>query len=277
MISILTDSCADLTPDVIKKYKIGIIPLHVHLGEQSFDDGRNITPQDLFAYVEKTRQLPKTSAASVQEFVEFFNKYEDIIFIGIGSKLSATLQAACIAKESFPKKKIHLVDSNNLSAGIGLLVLRAADLRDQGKDFDSIVREIEHMVPKVRAAFIVDTLEYLYKGGRCSALTNIVGTLLKIRPVIEVRSDGTLGVREKVSGTRKKALDALVADFKRNLDSIVPERIFIVHTGVPQDVQYFQDEISKLMKIKEFVVSIAGATISSHCGPGTLGFMYELK
>ncbi len=277
MTTILTDSCADLPLEILKKNKIGVIPLHVHLGERSYDDGKTIKPNDLFQYVSETGELPKTSAVSIKEFIEFFNQYEDIIFIGIGEKLSATLQSARIAVESFPQKRITLIDSSNLSSGIGLLVLHAVDLLSQGKDYDTIVAEIEKTIPKVRCAFIIDTLEYLYKGGRCSALTNIVGTLLKIRPVIEVKPNGTLGVREKVTGARKKALDALVLDFKHNLDSIVTDRVFIVHTGVPGDVEYLKKEITSLSNIKEIIVGIAGATISSHCGPGTIGIIYQLN
>lgn len=276
MVSILTDSCCDLSPDLINKHNIEVIPLHVSLGDQSYRDGVEITRDDLFTYVKDTGELPKTSAVSLAEMKSFFSGFDEMIFIGIGSKLSATLQSAILAKEEIPRKLIYPIDSQNLSSGIGLLVLKAAELRDAGMSADAIVKEIGETVPKVRTSFVIDTLEYLYKGGRCSALSNFIGSMLKIRPVIAVRN-GSLGVKDKISGSRKKALDSLLVDFKKDLPHIDLHRVFVTHTGCDDDAEYLKLGLQNLAPIEEIAITYAGATISSHCGPNTIGILYIQK
>lgn len=276
MISILTDSCCDLSQELIDRYNVKVIPLHVSLGEKSYRDGVEITRDQLFDYVKQTGQLPKTSAISLAEAKEFFSGFEEMIFIGIGSQLSATMQSAILAKGELPKKQIYPVDSQNLSSGIGLLVLKAAEMAKAGVPTENIVMEIEQTVPKVRTAFVIDTLEYLYKGGRCSAVTNLIGSVLHIRPVIAVR-DGTLGVKDKIGGSRKKALDSLLVDFKKNLPIIDLHRVFITSTGCDEDAEYLKKELQAIATIEEIDVTYAGATISSHCGPNTIGILYLTK
>ncbi len=276
MISILTDSCSDLSDELLQKHQILVVPLTVILGEKSYKDGSEVKPADLFDYVKQTGQLPKTSAVSVEEFIRAFEGMDEIIFIGIGSKLSATIQSAELVKKSLPDKSIHIVDSNNLSTGIGLLAIKAAELRDKGHSAQQITTELRHLAPKVQTSFLIDTLEYLYKGGRCSAITNIVGSLLKIRPIIEVK-DGALGVKEKISGSRRKALEALVDGLLRNLDRIDHDRVFITHTGADSDAVYLKDRLAEIAPIKDICITTAGATISSHCGPNTIGILYFLK
>lgn len=276
MITILTDSCSDLSDELLQKHQIRVVPLTVILGEKSFKDGSELKPADLFSYVKETGQLPKTSAVSVDEFIRAFQGMDEIIFIGIGSKLSATLQSAELAKQSLPEKNIHIVDSNNLSTGIGLLAIKAAELREKGFTAQQITAELRHLTQKVQTSFLIDTLEYLYKGGRCSALTNIVGSLLKIRPIIEVKN-GALGVKEKISGSRKKALDAMINGFTRNLDKIDLDRVFITHTGADSEAVYLKDLLMEIAPIKDICITTAGATISSHCGPNTIGILYFLK
>lgn len=276
MISILTDSCCDLSLDLLEKYQVEVIPLHVSLGDKSYRDGVEITRDDLFTYVKNTGQLPKTSAVSVAEMKSFFSEFDEMIFIGIGSKLSATHQSAILAKEELAGKSIFAIDSQNLSSGIGLLVLRAAELRNNGLSTEVIVKEIEETVPKVRTSFVIDTLEYLFKGGRCSPLSNFIGSMLKIRPVIAVRN-GTLGVKDKISGSRKKALDSLLMDFKKELPQIDLHRVFVTHTGCDDDADYLKSSLQNLAPIEEINITYAGATISSHCGPNTIGILYIQK
>jgi DegV family protein with EDD domain len=199
-----------------------------------------------------------------------------MIFIGIGSKLSGTMQSAYLAKAELPERRIYPIDSQNLSSGIGLLVLKAAELRNEGIPIEKIVKEIEITVPKVRTAFIIDTLDYLYKGGRCSALSNFIGSMLRIRPVIAVR-DGALGVKDKIGGSRKKALDSLLVDFKKNLPQIDLHRVFVTHTGCDDDAIYLKTGLMEIAPIEEIDITYAGATISSHCGPNTIGILYILK
>lgn len=276
MVSILTDSCCDLSQVLLQKYSIDVIPLHVQLGDKSFKDGEEISRDDLFKFVEQTGTLPKTSAVSVEEMKDFFSKHGDLIYIGIGSKLSATIQAALLAKEETARKNIKIVDSQNLSTGIGLLVLKAAELQQSGKTLDEIETEIIATAPRLRTAFVIDTLDYLYKGGRCSALANFVGSMLHIRPVIAVRN-GAMSVKDKISGSRKKALDSLLVDFRKNLAKIDLHRVFITHTGCDEDAAYLHVGILEIAKPDEINITYAGATITSHCGPNTIGILYIEK
>ena len=278
MINIYTDSCSDIGQEEIQKKDINIIPLQVFINERTYRDGVDIHTQDLFEFVNKRGELPKTSAPSVGDFTKVFSQDEgDGIFIGIGSKLSATIQNATLAAELLKEKTVKIIDSQNLSTGIGLLVLKASDFKSQGKSLEEIESEIESRVNKVHTSFVIDNLDYLYKGGRCSAMANIVGSLLKIRPVIEVRKDGTLGVREKTRGARSKALGVLIKDFQDNLPDIDLDRVFITHTGCDEDAAYLAEELNKLAKIKELLITVAGATIASHCGPDTIGVLYLTK
>ncbi len=275
MVQVLTDSCSDLSQELIRRFNIAVIPLSVFVAGKTYLDGINITLEELFEQVNQSGQLPKTSAPSVANFIDFFSQFdEEMICITIGAKLSATYQSAKIATESLPDRKIHIIDSANLSTGIGLLVCKAAELRDQGLNAEQIVSQIQQTVGKVRTSFVVDTLDYLYMGGRCSAVQNIVGSLLKIRPVIEVRRDGTLGVKEKLRGTRRRALDTLLENFKDNLPEIDLHRVFVTHSGCEADAIYLKDGLNQLAEIEEICITRAGATIASHCGPNTIGILY---
>lgn len=274
MIHILTDSCSDLSTELIEQYSIGLINLGVFIDGRAFKDRVDLDTPTLFSLVEKSGELPKTSAPSVAAFTNFFDREGDVVYIGISSMLSATVNNARLAGEALARTNVKVIDSLNLSTGIGLLALKAAEMRDQGFSAGQIELVINQTIPKVHTAFVIDTLDYLYKGGRCSAMALIIGSLLKIRPVIEVRPDGTLGVREKITGSRKKALDSLILDVKKNLNNLDPHRVFITHTGCTQDAEYIAAELRKLVDIQNLNITIAGATIASHCGPNTIGILY---
>lgn len=277
MIHILTDSCSDLNQELIEKYQVHIIPLLVSVNDASYHDGQDITIQELFKYVENTGQLPKTSAPPVVDFIKMYQKLPgDIFYTGIGSKFSATYQNAILAAKTMPERKICILDSANLSTGISLLLLKAADQINQGISLDEVEHRFQFDVPKVRTAFMIDTLDYLYMGGRCSAMQNVIGSILKIRPLIEVK-DGAMGVREKARGSRKKVLNDLLLDFQKHVSEIDPRRVFITHSGCAEDAQYLSEEINKSLAIKELNITVAGATIASHCGPNTIGVLYLLK
>jgi fatty acid kinase fatty acid binding subunit len=277
MIRIIADSTSDLGSDLIRSHQIEIVPLTVILKEKQFKDGQDIQTPQLFDYVKQYGELPKTSAVSVAEFVQAYKGSDEIIYIGISSQLSASFHNAELAVREMEATNIHLVDSLNLSTGIGLLVLKAAELRDAGKSATEITQVVQSLVPSVRSSFVVDTLEYLYLGGRCSAITNLAGSVLQIRPVIEVRPDGTLGVKEKVRGSRARALQSLVEGYKRDLQRIDPHRVFITHTGCPQDAAWLEGELRKLSQPEEICITTAGAVIASHCGPNTIGILYLQK
>lgn len=275
MIHILTDSCADLNAAILEERQIRSIPLHVFVSDHNYFDG-DLTLQELFSLVSQTGQLPKTSAPSIQEFVDFFKPAHEGIFIGISSTLSATFQNSLLAIAELNGNNIKLIDSLNLSTGIGLLVLKAADLRDAGRDIEQIAAEIQLTVPKTRTSFMIDTMDYLYKGGRCTALQAIFGSLLKIRPIIEVHPDGILGVKGKVRGTRRKGLDTLLEDFQANSNQADLRRVFITHTDCPEDAAFLRQEMMNIAPVQDVIITTAGATIASHCGPGTIGILYSL-
>ncbi|HEX2979028.1 MAG TPA: DegV family protein [Anaerolineaceae bacterium] len=277
MVRITTDSTADLGIEISTQRSIDTIPLIVDIHDHAYKDGVTIEPRQLFQLVEQYNELPKTSAPSILEFTDFFKDSPEIVHITISSKISCSYQNACLAIENQAAKNIHVIDSLNLSSGIGLLVLKAADLRDAGCSAQEIASQISTLIPTVRTSFVVDTLDYLYKGGRCSALQNIMGSLLKIHPVIEMRSDGTLGVRSKVRGARKKALQKLLDDLEKNLPALDRDRIFITHSSSPEDAEYLKAEIQRIAAPREIFITQAGAVISSHCGPGTIGILYLVR
>ncbi|HPC06844.1 MAG TPA: DegV family protein [Anaerolineaceae bacterium] len=278
MVHILTDSVSDLGHELPRKFDIGVIPLSVFVNEQTFIDGGDLTSEMLYAEVGKSGQLPKTAAPSVAEFINFFSSYpEDILFISIGSSLSATNQNAILAVEALPERNIRIIDSKNLSTGIGLLVLAAAEKRNQGAALDEIYDYVMSLIPRVNSSFMIDTLEYLHKGGRCSAMENLMGSLLSIHPIIEVRQDGTLGVRQKLRGTGKKVMDTMIDGFRQNLDRIDLHRVFITHSGGGIDPFYIKQKLEDIAEIEEICITQAGATVSSHCGPKTIGILYIMK
>ena len=273
MIQITTDSCADLGQHLLDAHGIRSIPLHVLVNGTDHLDS-DLPLSQLFESVEKTGELPKTAAPSVEEFSAFFDTKETIIYIGLSSQLSATMDNAKLAQEELGNTNLHLIDSLNLSTGIGLLALKAADLRDKGLNADAIIKEILETRPKVKTSFVIDTMDYLYKGGRCTGLQAFVGSMLQIRPIIYVREDGSLGVLDKVRGNRKKALDQMLKGFKKDLPHADLKRVFITHTGCDADAEYLKEKLLALAPIENVHITYAGATIGSHCGPDTIGILY---
>jgi DegV family protein with EDD domain len=277
MVSIITDSTSDLGSDLAARRQIRVIPLYVYANNHLYRDGVDITMQELFHSVEATGRLPKTSAPPVADFMERFDQPGESVYIGLSSQLSATVQNALLAKQNCAPGKVHVVDSLNLSTGIGLLALKAADWRDEGLPAAEISQRVSALVPKVRTAFVIETLDYLYKGGRCSAVQNLMGSLLHIRPVIAVRPDGTLGVKGRTRGTRQKALQFMLDDFRENLEQINLERVFITHTSPQADAEYLCAELLKIAPIQQVHITNASSVVSSHCGPGTIGILYLMN
>ncbi len=278
MVNIITDSTADLGEEIVEKYGITVVPLLVTIGGNTYRDGVDIRQQELFKLVEVHGELPKTSAISVGEFMEAFDCPGESVFIGISSRLSATVQNARLAAGSLPPGKVRVIDSLNLSSGVGLLVLRAAELRNAGAEAAQIENELVGAVGKVRTSFVIDTMEYLYKGGRCTALQALAGSMLKIHPVIEVRRDGTLGVKEKVRGSLQKGLERILEDFEQHTEDFDAGRVSVTTTSSnEQDIQFLVKGIQQVSKPSEVLVAQAGSVISSHCGPGTTGILYFVK
>lgn len=276
MVSIVTDSTADLSPELVQRASIYVIPYFVHHGEHAFRDGLDIDSDGVYRLVDETGELPKTAAPPVADYVAAFDRPGPVIFTGIASALSAGFQNARLAAEQFPAGKVRLIDSRNLSTGTGLLALRAADLRDQGLSADEIAADLHAAVGRVHTSFVVDTLKYLYMGGRCTALESVVGSLLRIRPVIAVQPDGSLDVRERLRGSRKRALQSLVDDYRAHLPEMDLRRVFVTHSG-SDDAAWLTEQIRKVGAPQELLVTRAGCTISSHCGPNTIGILYMTR
>lgn len=277
MVKIIADSTSDLTPELIQKNDLEIIPLSVFINGKDYLDGLEITSTRLFDLVEKTNEFPKTSAPSTELYRSVFSRYSELVYIGISSKLSASMQSSLIALETSDPNQKNAIDSKNLSTGIGLLVLKAAEMSRNGNSVVEISRKISDLIPKVHSSFVIDTLDFLYKGGRCSAMEHLAASLLKIRPVIEVRNDGTLGVREKLGGSRKKSILSLVAEMKSHGDELDPQRVFITHCACSEDAELLMAEIDTMCYFEEIIITEAGTTIASHCGPKTIGILYMTK
>ena len=274
MIQVITDSTADLDPEAASQAGIKIIPLSVLIGGKTYRDGIDIDQQTLFDLVEKYGELPKTAAPAIGEFYKIFSQAEETIFVGISSKLSGTIQNAILTAKDFPDGKIRVIDSLNLSSGIASLAQLAAKLRDEGCSAEEIEAKVTSQVPKIRLVFMVNTMDYLYKGGRCSALESILGSILKIHPIIQMCPDGTLGLKGKANGPRKKSMNMLLNDLHDHLDVLDRRRMFIIHSSPEDDVDYMRKEINRIANPEEVLITNMGSVISSHCGPGTMGLLY---
>lgn len=276
---IMSDSTCDLSKELIEKHQIPIIPLYVNFGDDLYRDGVDITTRELYQKVDERGMLPKTSAPSIGDFIEIFKPYiedgKDIVYIGISSKLSATQQNARLAAQEFPEGRIHVVDSLNLSTGIGLLVLKACTYRDKGHSAKEIAEYIEGIVPRVKTAFVIDTFDYLHKGGRCSSLTSFVGTMLKIKPIIHV-IDGGMIVGQKPRGI-KKAYRIMLSQIFNDKNILDSEFVMVTHSEAPDAAKYLAEEINNHLSVDNLYTTEAGCVISSHCGPGTIGILYITK
>lgn len=279
-IKLVADSTCDLSEELIKKYDIKIIPLYVNFNEESYRDGVDIDTETLYQKVKELGMLPKTAAISLGVFIEeFTNLIEegyDIIFMGISKEMSRTYDNACLARDEVNKDRIRVIDSMNLSTGIGLLLLNAGDMINEGKSLDEVGNYLEEANKKVRSQFVIPTMDYLYKGGRCSSLAKIFGTFLKIKPLIIVR-DGKMSVGKKPRGTMQVALREMVNYLVRDLNDLDVKNIFITHSLALDDVEFLREEILKLVPNINIYVTQAGCVISSHCGEGTIGILYMVK
>jgi DegV family protein with EDD domain len=276
-IKIITDSTADLSPELIQKHEIGVIPIYVTFGDETYRDGVDMGAVDLFKKVEECGKLPKTAAASPVDFVKFFAPYieqgYDILYIALSSGLSSTFQNGVLAAQEFPAGRIEVVDSLNLSTGIGLLVMKAVDLVNEGLDLQGAAAKVRACVPKVETEFVIDTLDYLYKGGRCSALQNIISSMLRIRPLIKV-VDGKMIVGDKTRGKRERALENMLERSLTHQEHMDLTRVFVTHSAGRADAEFLKAELEKRIQAKEIIITEAGSVISSHCGPNTVGILF---
>lgn len=279
MIKITADSTCDLSPEILAKYDISLAPLHVLIDEDDYLDGVNITPKDIFHYVSVENKTCTTAAINTYEYEQFFEpftkQYDAIIHINIGSAFSSCHQNARLAEQKFDN--IFVIDSKNLSSGSGLLVVEAAELARNGCSAKEIEARILASIPEVEASFVIDKMDYLKRGGRCSSLEAFGATLLKIKPSIEI-ANGKMEVGKKYRGQFATSLEKYVKDRLQNRTDIEPSRIFITHPDCPDElVEQVKAMIQREMHFDEILVTNAGCTVSTHCGPSTLGILFKRK
>lgn len=280
-VKIIADSTCDLSQEQLETYDITVIPLYIQLDDKSYLDKLEITPPEIFQWSDKNGRTPKTAAPGidiVQGILNKFNKEEtDLIYLGISEDMSTTCNVVRLVAEEMGYDNLYVIDSMNLSTGIGLQVLRAAELAAAGRSAEEIVSRIEEERSKVRASFVIDTLTYLYRGGRCSAMTALVAGALKIKPRIAV-TDGKMDVSKKYRGNISAVIKKYVTDMEDDLKNADDTRVFLTHSGCSDEiVKQVYDYLENLHHFKEIAVTVAGSVISSHCGPNTLGVLFYEK
>ena len=281
-VKIVTDSTSDLSQELLEQYKVEMIPLYTVLEDSSYRDRIDINSQELLNWCTHHKTTPKTSAASVGDFMEVFSKYVnagfDVVYIGISSELSSTNQNARLAAQEFDGGRISVIDSRNLSTGIGYLVLEAAKMAGEGASAKDICQAIEAMIPKMNVSFVIDTLTFLYRGGRCSALQYLGANMLSLKPEIIVR-EGKMTTRKKYRGNVSKAVSKYVGDHLAEGNAIDPRRILVTYS--PMDDMAVVEKVVEQVKatgyFKEVLTCTAGCVITSHCGGNTLGVIYMDK
>ncbi len=279
MVRIIADSTCDLSRDLLEKYKVAILPLHILLGEEEFEDGKDIRPEEIYRWSDEHGTTPGTSAPSMESalrlYKEEYTEGDELICFSISGQMSTSGNVMRLAAEEMGiADKVTVIDSENLSTGIGHLVVEAAIMAAEGKSRKEIVQRIEDLKPLVRASFIVDTLVYLHRGGRCSGLAAMLGTTLHLHPMIVVEN-GKMHSAKKYRGSLQKALTAYAKDLEPAMRKAKRDRVFITHSGCERElVEMVREFLQGLGIFQEILETRAGGVISCHCGPGTLGILF---
>lgn len=277
-IQLVADSTCDLSPELLEKYHIAVIPLCIVMDDKSYYDKEEISPEEIYKWADTNRTTPKTAAASYERAMEtlqpFMDAGDDIIFIGISEQMSTTCNVIRLIKDDQNYDKLHVIDSMSLSTGIGLQLLYAAELIADGKKAEEVVERVEQRRYRVRASFVVDTLTYLARGGRCSSVTALLGNTLKLKPQIVVER-GSMGVYKKFRGKQASVIMKYAKELEEALLHADPSCVFVTHSGC--DDAIVNEVVSYLESLDYFgkiYVTTTGGVISSHCGPGTLGVFF---
>lgn len=275
-IKIACDSSADLGKDFYKAHNVSVMPYIVVLGDQNYRDGEDITVEEIFEYTNKTKQLPKTAALNEYIFTEFFDKIKSedgIIYFNLSSKITSTYENAVAASKHF--EKVHIVDSRSLSTGEGMLVKYACELAEAGLKFEEIVEKVENRKQAIQASFILDRLDYLYKGGRCNSLQLLGANLLKLHPSIVVTREGKMRMNKKYRGKMQDIVVKYIDDTLAEFNNPDLSFCFVTHTALTdQPIIDNAVETAKKYGFKEVFVTTASSTISCHCGRNTIGILY---
>ena len=278
-VCITYDSTCDLTPQLLERFQIRTVPLTIQSGERVFADDGQYTSADLYADYRRNGTLPKTAAVSPEEFKNFFlpilEEGYDIVHIDISSELSCTCQNAVLAAQELAEQgRVCVVDSRQLSTGGGLLALQGAKLRDSGMDAADVAEKLRGLASCGDTSFVLDTLEYMWKGGRCSGVAALGANVLKLKPCLEMR-EGKLVVCKKYRGAMGKVYRQYITE-RLASKTVVEDHAFITHSGeVSEDtLRELTELVRELAPFKEVFITQAGCTVSSHCGPGTLGVLF---
>lgn len=274
-IAISAESTADLSKELLEHFNINIIPFEVLLGEREAADGV-ITPEEIFDYVDKTGVLPKTSAINEFQYTEYFEgllkEYDAVIHVSLSDGISSSYQHAEMAADKL--KNVYVINSKSLSTGIALLCIYARQLIDEGLDVKEVVKKVKDRVPHLQVSFVLNTVEYLYKGGRCSALAMFGANLLKIKPQILVGKDGKMTSGSKYRGKNKQVVEEYCLDTLNKFKTPDKRMVFVTHSMASLDMVEAAKDILKRKGFHTIFETVAGATISSHCGPKCLGILY---
>ena len=276
-IKITATSTCDLPPELLERYQIDLVPLYISFGGSTYRDGVETGPEDIFRHVDGGGALPTTAAVNIADYQALFAqlspKYDSVLHITIGAEFSACYQDACVAAEDFPN--VYVVDSRNLTTGQGLLVLEAAEAAERGESIQDILARLDELIDKVDTTFVVDKLDYLAKGGRCSSVVALGANLLKLKPCI-VLADGKMTVGKKYRGAFDKVLPDYVRDQLAGKE-VRKDRAVIVHTRCDPAIPATVEQVVREYGFREIIHAVAGSTISCHCGPNTLGFLFLRK
>ena len=274
-ICISAESTIDLPRELLDEFNIKTVPFTITLGEKNGLDGVT-TPEEIFDYVDRTGVLPKTSAVNIAQFDEYFNnllkEYDEVIHFSLSSDMSSAYQNACTVASEL-KGKVHVVDSMSLSTGIALLAIYASKLVKEGLTADEIVKKVSERIPNDQASFVLATVDYLYKGGRCSALAKLGAMLFRIRPQILVMN-GKMGPGKKYTGKQADCVANYCRDTLDQFNNPDLEIGFVTHSGATEEMVNIAVNAMKERGFKRVLITTAGATISSHCGPRCLGILY---
>lgn len=282
MIKIVADSTCDLSRELIEKYNIQIAPLHIVLGEKEFKDGEEISPDEIYAWADEHEDTPKTSAIGFEDVMDIMKPLvgtkDEMVVFTISGKMSTTVNVfRMVAEELEVEDQVSVIDSENLSTGIGLMVIKAASMVQEGKNRVEICQAVEEMKKKVKSSFVVDTLTYLHRGGRCSSVAALMGGVLKLHPRIVV-AEGAMSADKKYRGKMDKVILDYVKDMEDALLAADKERVMITHSGCANEmIDKVYSYLKDLNYFDEILITRAGGVISSHCGPGTLGVLYVGK
>ena len=273
---ITADSTCDLSSELCSRFQIQVIPLTITLGEATFLDGESFTPADMYARYREDGTLPKTSAPSVQSFLDFFRPFVEqgfeVVHLDISSELSGSFNAARLAASEL--NGVYVIDSMMLSTGVGLLAIEAAECRDQGMSAFDIAVHLSDLRSKVSTSFVLDTLEFMWKGGRCTGVTAFGANLLKIKPGLEMRN-GKLEVCKKYRGNINHVYQQYITE-RLSGKKVRPGHVFLTESGEvdPAVLKDLEALVKQLTGCKEIHHTVAGCTVSSHCGPKTLGVLF---